>query len=248
MINLDIFDRVNGLPIWAQIIIYIIVCGIVVTSTVLAFYNPILEFYSLIKDRSHKKDKNKKSEKIDTIQDYESIREKVLNSRLMHEIIELRTKLPTYNFGDKNRNRIFTFILESYMKSIEDNVFKLIDTYDIDNLNEDKFIRVIHSMSNDIINELQTKVKLKYGKKIYDLVMLDPNKGMRAWTRYLDEQSQILIDEFSRSNQMVTNHQKFVIILTSLATSLIVISTNIEKRFYNFNGELTELLKEEYGI
>lgn len=245
-----LFDTILGLPFGWQIFMLLIIT-IVSLFILFAILRPfITDFVRTVRDTTKIFKKRpirsttKEPKTINGILEPYEIREKILNHRIMIEIKEIETKSITMNFGDKNRNKIFKFILLTQTKYIKENVMWLIDTYDIDRLDSDKFKRVVTSMINDIINDISLKLKAELGKEIYDLILLDPGRGMKTWSKHLDDNTHELIDEFCDVSYLEFNHQRLLFILTSLSTSLTIISDGIERRFCGFNGELNELLKK----
>jgi hypothetical protein len=252
------WEAIYNLPdVWQ--IFLIISMGLLSILIILAMVRPFIQdFFNNIKDVRDIFKVNKKTHKPEPESEYKidkvygmleqhEIRDKILNHRIMFDIKEIENKATIMDFGDKDRNRIFSLILTTYADSMKNNIMKIIDVYDIDRLDTDKFRRVIHGMVSDITSETSLKLKAELGKEIYDLTMMDPGRGMRAWTKHIDDNTWKLIEEFCNISYLEFNHQKLLFILTSLSTSLTVISEGIERRFEDFNGELTCLLKK-YNI
>ena len=166
----------------------------------------------------------------------------VVNHNLMKEIKLIKSNLQLLNFGDKERNKIFSFILNTQMDYTKKYALEIVNTYNINELDEKRFTILMSEMWTNIISDTNIKLNLELGNDIYNVVITDPVKGIKNWTKNMNKQTWSTIDEFCSNDYLKTNHAKFLFILTTMSTSLTIIFNGIEERFNGFNGELTELL------
>lgn len=224
---------------------------VIVISGILSHLSEMIFGKKFLKQSRKNKKDNKNSHHIDSdimgddkkINKYE-LTERIKNHRLMIEINEIKFNINNSDFGDKDRNDIFRSIISIHINSVKKNIDKLVDTYDIDELDENKFVRVITGMISDIVNDVNSGIKDKFGKEIFDLVMMEPGRGVRTWSKNIDKNTWRLIDEFCTVNYIKYNHQRLLFILTAISTSLNIVFNGMEARFKDFNGELTELINK----
>lgn len=173
----------------------------------------------------------------------EEIKNKLLNHRLLSEIKEIKIKLESLNFGDKYRDYIFKTILRSQVDSTLKCIKKTIQL-DIDSMSDDEFRTTVSNMVIDIINESSEILIKKLGMEIYELVIMDPVKGMRAWTRNIDQMTWKLVDDVVTYAPLPKNHQKLYFVFTSINSSLSYVIQGIESRFRNINGDLSKMIEK----
>lgn len=191
----------------------------------------VQKFFKIKNNSNSQKQKTKKE-----------IIEETENHILMNLIKKIESDLYSMNFGSTFKNRIFKSILKYRMDNIKKCIHDLVNNYDIDSLDKDKFKKVIYEMFSNIINETNKQLKLDFGNEIYDLVILDPIKGFKKWDEFNNEYEWILVDEICNTN-IQFNHIKLNFILTAKFTSLSIIYGSIENRFLDFNGDLDKLIK-----
>ncbi len=167
---------------------------------------------------------------------------KIFYNKLKLEIEEIKLNASKLNFGNKNKNKIFKTIIYTYIDSLEMAVEKLLDP-EINDRNNNDFIDMVSKLKIDYETCIDRRLKKNLGSDVYNIVMTDPVKGFYSWTKIMEDSTSIIIDEFCRDDFIKNNYTRLYFILKSLTTSVYIIIQGVEKRFYDFNGDLTEVIK-----
>jgi len=236
---MDMLEILLGnLPSFGGVILFIfsIKYYMEIKSIVVGFIKFISWFFKGRK-KENKRDYNKKWTNDEMIED--------INSREIFTILDkLRNKSLLMTFGDKNRDDIFKKMINIQLSVLEKSVTKMLKSPNIDNLSNNEFNRLTHNTINDYISDTHKELKYEFGKKLYNLVILNPEKGFVVSTKLIIGSMWNGLDDICNSN-IIYNHQKIVSILIIIQTSMIHITGVVEKQFQKFNGELTKIVEDE---
>jgi len=158
---------------------------------------------------------------------------------------EIKLKFHSLNFGDAKRNRIFELIMYTKINATQKHVIELVKNNDIENISKEEFANLIFKMLHKISNEIDMRLKVELGEEIYNVV-IDSPRGMRVWEKQNVEGNIKNIKNFCKLNYLYFNSLRLNLIVSALSVSLMVTFNSMEKRFFNFNGELSEILKRTH--
>lgn len=169
----------------------------------------------------------------------------VSSHKMMIEMDELKIKFQSLNFGDNKRNRIFQIIMYTKINTTIKYLINFVNMHDINNLEKNDFNILIFKMLNEMSNEIDMKLKVELGEDVYNIV-IDSPRGMKIWEKQNIESLLKYIKEISNVKYIELNSDVFNLIQSSLSISLMVTFNSMEDRFFNFNGELTEVLEKTH--
>jgi len=164
---------------------------------------------------------------------------------MIMDMSEIKLKFHSLNFGDAKRNRIFELIMYTKINATQKHVIELVKNNDIENISKEEFANLIFKMLHKISNEIDMRLKVELGEEIYNVV-IDSPRGMRVWEKQNVEGNIKNIKNFCKLNYLYFNSLRLNLIVSALSVSLMVTFNSMEKRFFNFNGELSEILKRTH--
>jgi hypothetical protein len=179
----------------------------------------------------------------------DSDREKIVSKLLIHNFFQavnnIKTRIPSMDFGDPKKNEVLRDVIRIYVETIEKYACCLIKNYKLDDLNTQQLNKILVEEIEKATYEIYAKMKNKLGDILYQKLIEDPVKGFRARNSIFREifiNGVLLISSQAMSVYNYDNYERASEILTSMYISLQVIVNNFEKVFKDHNGELDELL------
>jgi len=164
--------------------------------------------------------------------------------KLFQEETYLMYRISLINLDNHKKTEVFKDLLIMKYKSIISFSKILIHTKDIYDLSNKQLYAIIINNMVEIVDDYNSKIKLKYGEQIYELIMNHPEKGFNIVHQKTVEFIKNALDETLDSQHVkYTNADKidFLFDLYYIAMKLAI--SDIEKVYNNFNGELFALLK-----
>lgn len=237
--DLNSFERLFTLLFFVILLIY----------NIKLYFHHIKKFFNYIGDlfnnifSKNKYTKNKPPLK----KTKEEIINMVINHDLMILIKRIDIEIETINFGDPIKNKLFKKVLKIYTETIKENFVDFAKKYDIDELPQNEFKKLLFDELNNIIEITNKKLKLELGNEIYYLIILEPIKGFRKWEESNSKLEWGLLKNIEWEKYleyMYFNHKLLYFIMQTKYVTLEVLFNGYEKRFSNFNGELDKLIKK----
>jgi len=169
----------------------------------------------------------------------------VSNHKMILEMGELKMKFQSLNFGDYKRNRIFEIIMYTKINTTIKYVINFVKIHDINKLERIEFNILIFKMLEEMSNEIDMRLKTELGIDVYNVVV-DSQRGMKVWEKQNLESLLKYIREVTSVNYIELNSDVFNLIQSSLSISLMVTFNSMENRFFDFNGELSEIIEKTH--
>lgn len=154
----------------------------------------------------------------------------------------LSFKIKTTNFGDVGRNKIFNTIIEARVVIIEKYSRKLLEI--IQDLNDDNFKTTVINCLNNSNIEFDNKLKEKFTKDSYDLIITHPNKGFNRWHSQIQELTFGFVISICESD-IYDKYTKMELVFDSINMSINLMASDMEKTYKGFNGEIDYLLDND---
>lgn len=238
--DLSSFERIFTLSFFVILLAY----------NINLYSDRIGKFFSYIGEMFNKIFKKKQSNKTQarsSKKSQEDIMNMVINHDLMILIRRIETEIDSIDFGDPVKNKLFKIVLKTYTDTIRENFINFAKEYNIDELPQNEFKKLLFDKLNDIIEITNKKLKFELGHEIYNLIVLEPIKGFRKWEESNSKLEWGLlrgIEWDKYLEYMYFNHKLLYFIMQTKYVTLEVLFNGYEKRFSNFNGELDELIKK----
>jgi len=163
--------------------------------------------------------------------------------KLFQEVKYLNYKINLIQLGDINKTNVFKDLLIMKYESIVKYAHILLDTKDIYDLSDNQLYALIVKNMVEIVDDYNIKFKNKYGEEIYNMVMLNPEKGFNNNHQKTVEFIKNAIEEtFESKHVKYTNADKLDFLFDLYYIAIKLAMSDVEKVYRNFNGELTKLL------
>lgn len=192
----------------------------------------------------------KKSKEPSNVKYTDDERKEARSKLLIHNFFQstnnIKTKIPTMEFGDSGKTIIFRDVIRIYVEIIERKSIEIIKNHKLDELTTIELNDILNQTINEIHIEIYSKMRERLGDILYMKIIEDPDRGFKARNAIFREifiNGVTLISSQSMSVYNYDNYERASEILTSMYVSLQVIVRNFEKVFKDFNGELDEYIK-----
>jgi len=152
-------------------------------------------------------------------------------------------KINNLDFGDIKRNELFRSIVTVHMVTIEKYLKELSENSILKDITKIEYKKHILKMFFDIIKESNHSLEHELKQDIYDLVIAS-DKGFNQWNEEMIIYTKNLIEMICDSDFYRNNDERTWTLFNTYQSYLDSTILVVEKTFYKFNGDLTELLKK----
>jgi hypothetical protein len=165
--------------------------------------------------------------------------------KLFNESAYIIYKINRINLGDERKNKLFQKLLLIKYESIKKNTKLLIANKDLSKLSNSQFYAFVIKNMTLIVDEYNEKMKFYCGEEIYNLIMLDEDKGFNN----IHEKTIVFIkgaveETFESEHLVYSAEDKIDFLLDLYYIAMKIAMTDVEKVYKNFNGDLDKLLKK----
>lgn len=179
-------------------------------------------------------------------EDREKVKSKLLIHNFFQSINDIKTRIPSMDFGYPRKNEVLRNVIKIYVETIEKYAACIIKNYKLDELSTQQLNDILVQEIEKISYEIFSKMKSQLGDDLYNKLIEDPVKGFRFRNTIFREifiNGVLLISSQSMSVYNYDNYERASELLTSMYVSLQVIVRNFEKVFKDYNGELDKYFK-----
>lgn len=228
----ELFSAVNSLwdklPYWFHISLEVCIV-LVLVATVIKYTWPMFKTYI-----------DKRKIKQDT-----SISNIILKDHSIFQQINFWQcfKINNLDFGDNNRNELFRYIMSIHIVTIEKYLKELSESNIIKNVSKIEYKKYILKMFFDIIKESNYTLEHNLNENIYDLVVAS-DRGFNQWNEEMIIYTKNLMEMICDSDFYRNNDERTWTLYNTYQSYLDSIILVVEKTYYQFNGDLTELLNQ----
>jgi len=220
---MDLFDLIMSLPlIWKLIAVFLLI----IANTAYIFRKQLIKLFQIF---FKKNTMNLSTHKLFTEKTY------------------LKHKINLINVGSDGKNKIFRELLLLKYDSILKQSKELLNIDDLSKISNSQFYALIIKNMTNIVKEYNDNFKLKFGDKIYSLVMEHSEKGFNV----IHEKTIVFIkgniEESLTSNHVVltTPEDKIDFLFDMYYIAMKIALTDVNKIYKNFNGDLDKLIKKQ---
>lgn len=221
---MDLFDVIMSFPLVWRIITVVII--IVLGNFGVMFRKKLIKkVYKLFKIR-----------KI-ILSDHELFTE---SSFLKHQIKRI-------DVGNVKKNEIFIKILCIKYDSIMKHSKELMKNKDLKKLSNSQFYAIIIKNVTEIIDDYNIKLKNEFGEDIYNLVMLDKEKGFNNIHEKTVMYTKKLIEQVFKNEHIVYKKvpERLDYLFDMYFIAIKTAMSDVGTMYVNFNGDLDKLLKKK---
>jgi hypothetical protein len=176
-------------------------------------------------------------------------RERVVNKLLIHNLFiainNMKTQIPSMEFGYQRKSEVLRSIIKTYIETIEKYANHVLKSNKLDELTTNQLNELLIGEIDRAHYEIYSKMKTNLGDALYQKIIEDPVKGFKVRNNIFREvfvNGILLISSQAMSVYNYDNYERASEILTSMYISLQVIVRNFEKVFKDYNGELDKYL------
>jgi len=164
--------------------------------------------------------------------------------KLFTESSYVEYQIKMISLSSEKKTEMFKNLMYFKYNAIKKFSNNIIDNSTLKTLNNKQFYSLVLTNLTSIINEYNNNFKLKYGIEIYNMVMLDKEKGFNRIHEISVEHIKMMIEESFISEHVVfsTVNEKLDLLLDLYHISMKIMLNDIVKVYENYNGELDELL------
>jgi len=166
---------------------------------------------------------------------------------LFTECSFIKHKINRIDVGNLKKNNVFRQLLLLKYDSIMKHSNDLISNRELNTLSNQQFYAIIIKNMTDIVNDYNNKIKLQFGNDIYELIMLDKDKGFNN----VHEKTIVFIkgniEQSLKSDHIIflTVEDKLDFLFDMYYIAMKIAMTDVDKIYKNFNGDLDKLLKKK---
>ena len=184
--------------------------------------------------------------KIKFVRKFSKTRIKNIEHKIFTESSFIKHQINRIDLNNERKTKIFREILLIKYESIKKYSKLLIENRDVKDLSNKQFYAFVIKNMTSIVKDYNEKIKNKFGDKIYDLIMMDKEKGFNNVHEKTIIFIKNIIEETFETDHVVYSsvEDKIDFLLDLYFIAMKIAMTDVDKIYKNFNGDLDILLKK----